>query len=328
MGDFTYRQTFVGLGKETTRGTLANATMWYKWLTRDYRDRNQKVENSSAVGTLDGRDGTAIVQEWSAGKIGGKVTDKGFGLLMVLTFGADPTSVAKIAPNTSVFDHTWSLMANTVLGRSGTLYLKDSNKDIRFGLVICKTVEITIVADDYVKWEAELVGKKSAATTSTPALADENEFVPRHVTLKIAANTAGLSGATRIPVKSFKLKLDRKTEPYFDTNGNNDPSDIFAQEYMIEGEFTMRYSDDTYRTLWQANTERAMSINVTNTDVTIGTSANPGFVFTMPSVFFEDWEEDGDRSKITEQTIKFKAYYSIAAGKTIDCVVTNLQTSY
>lgn len=327
MGDFTYRQSYIGLGKETTRGTLAAASVWFKWLTRDYRDKNEKAYNESALGTLDAVDGAEIVKEWSEGKIGGKVTVDGIGLIFTLMFGGDPVSVAKSAPNAAVRDHTYS-MANTVLGRSGTIYIKDPNKDLRHPLAMVKSSELSVLVGDYVKWEAEMIGKKGVATTSTPTLVDETEFVPRHVTLKIAANTAGLGAATRIPVKSFKLKVDRKTEAYFEANGTNEPGEIHAQEVAVEGEFTLRYTNEDYRTLWQSGINQALSLNVTNTDVTIGTSANPGFVITMPTIKLDEWDENGDRSKITEQTIKFKAYYSIADAKTLEAVLTNLITAY
>ncbi len=325
MGDFSGRQSYVGFGKETTRGTLAAATYWLKWLSRDFQDQVEKVKNESALGVLNKYNDSDIVKEWAAGKVGGKITDRAFGLILVGMFGADPVSAVK-GGETIVYNHTYNF-ANTVLGRSLTTYIKDGNKDVRHALSMFDKSELSCLVGEYVKFETEVMAKKSATTTSTPALIAESEFVPRHVTVKIANNVAGLGAASPVKLKAFKFTIDRKVEGWFGL-GSNEPDEIHAQEISIKGEFTLRYTDETYRNLWKADTHQAIELNIANTDTTIGTASNPGVKFTFHEVMLDDWSDDADKSKIVEQTIAFSGMYNLASAKELEAVLTNLVASY
>lgn len=325
MADYSGRQSYIGLGKETTRGTAVAASYWLRWLSRDFQDQVEKVRNESALGVLNKYSGSDIVKEWAAGKIGGKLTDRAFGLVLVGLFGSDPVTALK-GGESVVYNHTFNF-ANTVLGRSLTTYIKDGNKDVRHSLSMFDKGELSCLVGEYVKFETEVMAKKSATTTSTPAIVAENEFVPRHVTVKLASNVAGLPGATAVKLKAFKFTIDRKVEGWFGL-GSNEPDEIHAQEISIKGEFTLRYTDETYRNLWKADTKQAIELLIANTDTTIGTSSNPAVKFTFHEVTLDDWSDDNDKSKIVEQTIGFSGNYNLSAAKELEAVLTNLVTTY
>ncbi len=325
MAEFSGRKISVGIGKETTRGTAVAPTYWVKHLTTDFLDKNEKVMNESALGVLDKFSQVEIVKEWADGKLEGKVTDKTFGLILAAMFGQSPTSVQQAA--TGVYDHTFA-QNQTNTGMSLTVSRKDGNADKRYALAILNKLDIHCVVGEFIKFTAEFTSKKGVTTTSTVAYVAENEFVPKNAVVKFAANTAGINAASAIPLKSFKLSIDRSVEPYF-AFGSNDPSEIYNQEFEVKGDMVIRYIDTTYEGLWRANTSQAVDLNIINTGVVIGSgAANPAVKLSLPEANVTEWKIDQSKDKIVEQTIGFQGLYNIAAATTLTAVLTNTVPSY
>lgn len=326
MSDFPNRKEYIGLGRETTRGTGVAAAYWLLWEDQSVDKQITKIKNESAAGNMAKYNGSEIVEEMGGGSIGGKVTIDAIGMLLAGMFGSAPSTVANADASGLVYDHTYDL-DDSSLGTSLTVYRKNPNLDVRYPLGMFDKSEFSVNVGEWVKFGTEFMSKPEATTTSTPALTEQTEFVPRHAEVKLAANVAGLGAAQAVPVKNFKFTVDRKVEAYFAT-GSNAPDEIHAQEIEITGEMTLRYTDDTYRALWEADTEQAIQLTLANNDVTIGTAANPTLVFTINRAVLEDWTHEKDKSKIAEQTIGFTAMFDFATAKQITAVLTNLVTSY
>lgn len=325
MADGSGRLVYVGIGKETTRGTSLAPTYWPKWLDFDFIDRIEKVKNDSAIGVLDMYNDSEITQKWGEGALGGKLGDKSFGLILTGAFGVAPSSALK-GGESVVYNHTYT-PANTAVAQSLTLVRKDSNTNKRYALAMLGKLDVEVVVGEYAKYSAEFTAKKGVTGTDTPSLTSENEFVPRHATVKMATTTAGLGAATAIPLKSIKFSVDNHVEPYF-VLGADDPQEINNLEREVTGELVLRYTDSTYETIWAANTDQAISVTIANTDVTIGTSSNPTIAFTFPRITLEEFEKTPDKSGIVEQTFKFTALYDYTATNSISAVLTNTIASY
>lgn len=326
MSDFSGRLVSFGIGKESVRGTSVAPTYWAQQLEADFQNKVEKIFNESVFGVLDKNTAAEIVKEWSAGKISGKVLDKQFGIILAAAFGNAPSSVAKSAPNATVYDHTFA-QNQTNTGLSFTLVRKDANSNKRYALAMLAKLEVTVVVGEFVQFTSEWLGKKGVTGSDTPAYTLENEFKPKYATVKLATNVAGLGAATAVPVRSIKFTVERKINPYF-VAGSNEPGEIFNEEVEVTGEIVLRYTDQTYENLWANNTAQALLIDLQNTDVTIGTSANPGVKFTFPKVILADWGIDPKRADMVEQTIGFKALYDVSSTSTWSAVLTNLVTSY
>lgn len=325
MPDFSGRKISVGIGKETARGTSVAPSYWVKHLETDFLNKIEKIYNESAIGVLDKYSSAENVKEWAEGKLEGKVTDKAFGLILSALFGGNPTSVQQAT--SGVYDHTYATsQLNT--GTSLTVTRKDGNTNKRYPLAVLNKLDIECVVGEWVKFSAEFISKKGVTGSDTVAYVAENEFVPKNVTVKLAANTAGLGAATAIPVKSFKLSMERSVEPYF-VMGSNDPNEIYNQEFEVKGDMTLRYTDTTYEDLWVANTSRACLLDIKNTGVVIGTgSANPQLQFTLPEVKLSEWEIDQSKDKIVEQTVGIQGLYNVAAAASLSAVFTNTVATY
>ena len=93
-------------------------------------------------------------------------------------------------------------------------------------------------------------------------------------------------------------------------------------------EMTTRYSGSTYEDAYKAGTELALQVTASNTDVIIGTAANPKFVFTAPKMVVTDWSRSEDLDAPTTQTMTGTIHYSPADAYALRAVITNLQTNY
>ena len=325
MSDFSGRKISVGIGKETTRGTAVEPSLWVRHLDLDFLDKKEKIYNESAIGVLDKISGSEIIKEWAEGSIGGKVTDQAFGYILAGLFGKDPVSAQVGA--TGVYTHTFD-QSNLNLGTSLTITRKDDNGNKAYPLGMLNKLEIEIVVGEWVKFNAEFITKKGETSTATVAFVDENEFKPKNAGVKMAANLAGIGAASNIPLKSLKMTFERSVEAYH-ALGSNDPDEIYAQEFDVKGDMVLRYTDNTYADLWSADTDQALVINVVNTGVNIGTGTdNPSLVFSLPRVSLSEWTIDQSLDKIVEQTLGFQGMFSFSESKTVSAVLKNTVEEY
>jgi hypothetical protein len=166
-----------------------------------------------------------------------------------------------------------------------------------------------------------------ATSADTAAFVAENAFTSKHVSVKLASNVAGLSRASALSIKSMRLTLSREVTR-FTPLGASEPTAFDVGGLTVEGELTLNYEGTNLEALWYANTQQALSIAIKNTDATIGNSANPGLVFTMPKVRLNTFDQGDDLDAVVEQTVGFTAELDTSAAYMVRAVLTNTQASY
>lgn len=326
MADFSGRKIAYGIAPETTRGTApAAATFYLQQLSADFFNKNEEIMNDSALGVLNVNNASEVVKDWAEGKIEGKVLDKQFGLLLLAALG-NVSTAANADASGLVKDHTFT-QSQSNTPKTLSIFRKDGNSDRVHALATLKSLEIRVVVGEFVTYTAEFLAKKGATVSTTVAYAAENEFKPKYATVKMAANTAGLGAATAVPVKSFKLTITRDLNPYY-VMGSNDVNDIFVEQFSTSGEMVLRYTDSTYENQHFNNTVQAVSLDLRNTDVTIGTSANPRLQVTLPRVTTNDFTLDAKKENIVEQTVAYSGLFDLTTASEITAILTNLQASY
>lgn len=321
---YSGRKAKVGIGKESVRGTAVAASFWVRWETFDFFDTATTTFNQSAIGVLDKYSQAEITQTWAEGSLAGKITDQTFGLLLFGLFGSH--SAALHSAETVVYDHTYA-ESQSNSPQSLTIVRVDPNQTLAYPLGMIKSMEVDVKAGDFVRHNTAFISQPGATTTATPAYIAENEFKAKYAVVKMATSVGGLSAATAIPINNFKLTIDKDASQYW-IIGQNNPQDIFAQDTTITGEFQLLYADNTYFTPRFANTIEAISITIMNTDVTIGTSANPTLTFTLPQTYLNTFKVDTTLDGMVQQTIDFTATYSLSAGYAITTVLTNTVATY
>lgn len=245
-------------------------------------------------------------------------------------FGSS-ASVAKSAPNAAVYDHTFSVLLNNPQHPTLTLGLRQPNiQDYEYPMATVNSLEIRTPVDDLVNATVGFIAKtenEHAAYTVSFSDTVDRYFRNQDVTIKIASNVAGLAGASALSVKEFSLSMNNNARPNRNI-GSTTPSDILAMLMEITGSMTLDYTAKTYHDAFVAGTYYAMSITFARTDVTIGTSANPTLVITLPKISFEDYTPDRPLDDIVRDEIEFTAHYDSTEAKAITAVLSNTLTTY
>jgi len=192
-----------------------------------------------------------------------------------------------------------------------TLYEDDDVDNISCAYGMLDTLDLTINAGEMVRFESNWKAKKlSGGASTTPAFSSENVFLARHASLKIASTLAGLESATALAVKMGKFSWT-KTLTDHQNWGDDDIASIHNQELDLTGEIEALFNSTTLRDYVLDGTKRAARIEITNTDVSIGSgnTTNPKLTIDIARVSFEDWSNKAANGELVYQKMGIQAEY-------------------
>lgn len=321
---FIGRREKVGLGIETTPGTVVAPQGWQKQMSVTLDPKTTVAQDSSGMGVVEDISDSAVTEQWAEGKLDGLVTDLMIGYPLANIFGV--VAAALHSSETTVYDNTFTT-AETTLPPSLTIARVNPVRSRRFGLGMLSDFEVDIKQNDFIGFTGSISTKAGSSSSETVAFAVENKFTSKHAHLKFAANLAGLGAATEAQIKSMKLKITRKNER-FTPIGAIDPVSFDPNAWSVTGSIVARYTDTTLEDIALLNTSQAMSLSIINTDVTIGTSANPSLVFTAPQVRLDPQTLDNNLDKTLSQTFNFTCEFNSTAAYMLKAVLTNMQNGY
>jgi len=320
------RQVKYGIGRETVYGTGVPAASWINQLSFSLDPVVEYVDNVSAYGTVVKTNNSTPLRQHAEGEFEAKITSERAGYFLLGAFGTIVTTTNPDASN-AVYNHTATIKED-IAGQSFTLVRKDSLTTKAYPGARFGEFTVTMELGDYIRYTANIISKVGAATTSTPAYTSETEFLPKHFTVKTASTAAGLGAATAIAtIQSFTLTVNPNLEIDWES-GNKDPYAISSHGYDLGFEMTLRYGGTTYEDAYLNGTKLALQVNAINTDVTIGTAAKPGLVFTAPSIHITDFSRSEDLDSPVEQSITGVIHYSPADAYALTAVLTNTKTNY
>lgn len=315
----------VGIARETTRGTSpGSATFYIPWAELDADEKRRFVLDEQTRGVIEDSIGQSIVSEWAEHTIKAPLADKHFPLFLYAIFGTLGTS----GPADSAYTHTISVQQGAQ-HQSLSLYLDDplAAQDYTFALAMVTGLEIAYERDQFVTYTANLISKKGATATLTPAAPSENKFLPHHLTFKLAATQAGLAGASAIVIKSLNLKINQNVEAD-DVLGSVTPADFLNKQFSIEGTVEAIFnSESDFKTHFNAGTVRAMRAELTHTTL-IGVSSVPKLTIDLHSVIFTEATRPIRLNDIVMQTFTFKAHYNTTDSKIATVTAINATASY
>lgn len=326
MGNqFVGRRVSVGVGMESTPGTEVAPTDWISQTKLDFQRKTTVIQNEGAMGRVEKYNDSAITEQWAEGTLEGKIRDITFGYLLYNLFG-QVTNTTNADASGTVIDHLFSV-ANTNTPPTLTVVRKDPLSNRRHGLASLDGLDITVQQNGWGMYSGNLKAKVGVTGTDSASYVHENEFTIKHLIAKLANNTSGIGAATALKVKSMKLSVKRQSNLFFPA-GQIDPSDTTTEPFEVSGELVLQYTDTTLEALWAANTIQALSLAFKNTDVTIGTGANPAVTFTMPRVRLVTFAMSDDLDNVIEQTVGFTGELDMTAGYLIQALLTNVKASY
>jgi hypothetical protein len=315
-----------GLGKETVANTAVGASTWISQLAFNLNPKTDYANNEGSFGVIEKTNDSTALRSWTEGSMEAKLTSLSSGYVLLGAFGSVSTAANSDA-STTIKDHTFTINQN-VLGQTFTFYRKDSISATRFAGSRIGKWELTMDLDKYVFFKADIMAGSGSSTTATPAYVVEPEFVAKHCSVKTATTAAGLSGATAYAsIQSFTLTV----EPNLETNwqaGSASPESFTSNGYEMKFEMETRYNDQVYENAYKNGTALALQVTAKNTDVVIGTSANPGLVLTAPKMYITDWARKEDLGKPVTQKMTGTIHYSSSDAYSLKAILTNTQASY
>lgn len=324
MTKFIGRLSDVGIAKEGTRGTAAsNATYFLPKVSLTLDDKIEQSVDESSVGVLEDSQGANIVAKMAEGEIEGNVYDKSIGLLLLNLLG----SVGTTGPSqTTVYTHAFTV-GQSSQHTSLTFFLDDPNQDYKYPLGMLNSLDLDFSLGQFARYTAGFRSKKGETATISPSYTIENHFLPQHISLKTASSLAGLDAASVIDVKSIKLSINANIED--DRRlGSVDQADILNKQISVEGSIELVFNTNDFKTEMLADTAEAMRIDLTNTDVTIGSSLNPKLTIDLAKVKYSNFEKSYSNDEITVATVSFKAFYSVSDSAMITATLVNTASSY
>lgn len=325
MAKFIGRLTRVGVGKETVRGTAVAPAIGVKWVDLAAQTKIESIRDEEAFGSIAMGDESTIIKRWAEIVAKMKLHDISIGYFLLGTFGT-VNSVEQIAPNTGVYDHSFSV-ANSNQHQSLTIAIKDQNEDIRFPLCMVDSFKVELDPENYPTAEVTLMGKEEETASNTITYQTEVDFLVKQMEFKYADDVSGLDAASPVTLVkniSFEIKKNLYLEYVV---GTVTPIDILNQAMEVTGSLTLVYDSNTFKDIQNQELAKAFRFDFTNPAV-IGVSANPRLKFDFNKVKLTNYEVTRSPNDIVEQSFDFEAFYKVSEAEQVTALLVNTQASY
>jgi hypothetical protein len=320
------RRFSVGIAKETSRGTaISSANHWLPFSDASLDEKYENVTQDEAYGIIEDSVSQFRTKNWAEGTLKVPVTDLSLPLILRAVLGA--SADATKSGESIVYTHTITV-GESAQHQSLTFFIHDplSSVDYSHALGVIHKMDLDVELKKFAELSLSVKALKGVSQSAfTPSIAAENRFLPQYMTFKYATAVSGLSGATAIPLKSFKLSIDANIEDD-DVLGSIAPIDFLNKEFKVTGTLEAIWQNESdFKTVALAtpNVPQALGINLVNTDVTIGSTSNPSVLITLDQVYFTEISRPIKIKDLVYQTVKFSATYSTANSEMLNIVVDN-----
>ncbi len=319
----------LGVGVESTKGTPVAPSFWIPG--RNPTTGGPKVNKTPVRETRSTKMasiGSEIVQKSAGGAmdINARVISLGYILKSLL----GSVSSGAVAGQAGAYDHVFTILAAdpehpTLTGGIAVA----GGQDYRLTRMLVAALTLNWPLDDLVNGSFEYIAENETSIADyTPSFSTaDHYFRPQDTTVKLAANLAGLSGATAYKVKeaSLDIKNDGKMLQHL---GDVEGDAAVIGDIEVTGDLAVDYIDTTVHDAFLAGTYQALSIKSERTDVTIGVSTFPSILVELPRITFETYDQDRPIDDIISQGVGFMSHYSISDSLGIRITLRNTQANY
>ncbi len=314
------RLSSFGIGIEVTPGTPVSATHWIPTEDFNIKPIVEKVNDTNALGIIDEISGSKIVKETTEISAGGIVRSQSIGPVLKCALGTAGTATLV---ETSVYSHAFTRL-NSNTHPSATLIGNNGTQDEQAPYCMLDSLEINATVGDYVKFASTWKGGKMASTTASPSFltgTNDEAFIAGKVTVTTAADIAGLSAGTALPLQNIKLSIAKNTMQAFKL-GSTELDVNVNQQFGVTGDFEAVYDANTTRDLFTANTKKAIQIEIEGATL-IGATKYNKITIQLASVQFETWEKSTGNDDLVIESVGFIAEYSTSDTQTMNIVLQN-----
>ena len=300
------RQIELGVALETTRGTAeTTAEHWIKNVTASVQERAEHAIDDNSHGSLADSDNRRVTKKWVEGSLEGILQVDVVGYFFYNIFG----SISSTSVVSGVYSHEITLDSTTIEHPSLTFFAKDGgvqNLNISNGMI--SSLEINASMDDYVRFTTNIMASTAEDGSDTPAYQDEQDFVGKDITIKVADTEGGLTSASALSIKELGITFDTGAIVDY-VLGNYNPEDIYDGKLSIEGNLSKNFVDETFKDLFLGDDAKYMEIAIVGSQE-IGATANPSIIITLNKVKVTGWERSGGNDELVSESIDFKAFFN------------------
>lgn len=323
MAEIIGRQVEVGIAAEAVRGTAeATADRWLRKTTATVVERATHAVDETTFGRFEDGVGRRVVQKYIEGEISGPVHADAIGYIFGNIYGLAVSSLV----SGSVYEHVYNLK-QTSQHASLTIFAKDGTVQQQvYSNCMVNTLQLAVALEGYITFTASFIGSAATSNADTPDDSVEYDFVARDVTIKMAATEGGLAGATAVKAKGLEVNWDQGIIRDH-VVGSYTPDDNYNSRLMIEGNFTLNYDDNTFKTLYLGDTPRYMLITIEG-EADLGGGEHPKIEILLNKVQLTDWNREGEGSDLVTQPVQFRAFYNQTDQKQSQVTLQNLTASY
>lgn len=319
----------LGIARETVRGTPeVPATFIAGRTPTGVRLITEKTPIRETKGGGMSSQGSVMVQKRSEGDLEFNVKNGSIGYLLLSLLGRVVTSAAGAA-----YSHLFDILPGNPQHPTLTLALSQlGQQDYEYAKAIVKSLEIRTPVDDLVNATVGFVGVSEATHADYTVAFPSTDYYFRHydVTIKIAANVAGLGAASAMSVKEFSLSIVNNGRVNQNI-GELTPGDVLGIMHEVSGSMVLDYVDEVHHDIYAAEAYRAMEIKMVRTDIDIdggAGTANPTVTIVLPKISYINNEPDRPIDDIATQGIEFMAHYDEDEASGIEVTVVNNIADY
>lgn len=303
-------QVNIGIGGEAVRGTPVAPSIWVPGRTpTGVKPVLEKTIIRETRGTRAHSQSSETTQKRAEGSLEFNLRSNSIHHVLKSLLGSAEGSVK--AGETEVYEYEYRVSDDA---QHPTLTLALANalhKSFRYPKTIATALEIRTPVSDVVNATAMFVSKQEQEmeTPYVPAFTDDDYLFRNYeVTIKLAANVAGLAAAPALKVKEYALSIVNNGRVNQNI-GELNPDDVIGLMLEITGSMSLDFTDETIRDIYTEGEYRALQLTLER-DTTIGEESTPGYVFTLPKVSFENWTPDRPIDDIVRDGIEFRAHWS------------------
>lgn len=211
----TFSQVEYALNFESTAGVFVAPTSTSGFLPNsgaDFDTKNEQKELKDSFGRVEDISFVKTSMKMGDGKLHYPLGFENLGTTLMMIFGQAPTTTGSSSPYTSTFQ-----LLNTNNHQTFSVTRVDSERGT-VGFPYCLLDKLSIKADkngEFVHAECDVRGGGEATQTSVTSTYSTTEtfITPDMITVKEAANVAGLVSATAFNPEKLQLSFSKNAEP-------------------------------------------------------------------------------------------------------------------
>jgi len=287
-----------------------------------------KVLMKETKGTGISTKGSEIVQRKASGSLEFNVRSESIGYLLKSLLGKSTPTVVLA----SVINHKFEVLDSDPQFPTLTMALsqRGSFQDYSYKGAMVSKLEIKTPVDDLVNAKADFFAadetKESAYSFSTNDT--DYLFRPQDITVKVAADVAGLAAGVELKLKALSLVISNNSKPQ-QTIGSLIPTDAIAGLIEVSGEMEIDYEDDTYHEMFKTGAYKALEITIERSDIDYDMANNhPKMVITLPKISIEKSTPQRPMDDVVRDKLGFNAHYSDDDSEAIEINLQNTVTDY